>query len=74
MIRKILPLSKKYAVFGILSAFSIAAEVFIEVQIPFLLSKIINLGILGGDFEIVKSLGLKMVLMALLALFFGASS
>ncbi|HZK20716.1 MAG TPA: ABC transporter ATP-binding protein [Oscillospiraceae bacterium] len=74
MIRRILPLSRKYGIFGILSALSIAAEVFIEVRIPFLLSKIINLGILGGDFEIVKSLGLKMVLMALLALLFGAAA
>lgn len=74
MIRKILPLSKKYAVFGILSALSIAAEVFIEVQIPFLLSQIINAGILGGDFEAVKSLGLKMVLMSLLSLIFGVAS
>ena len=56
MIRKILPLAKKYSFFGILSALSIAIEVAIEVRIPFLLSKIINNGIMGNDFELVKTL------------------
>ncbi|MGI6745790.1 MAG: putative ABC transporter ATP-binding protein [Firmicutes bacterium ADurb.Bin300] len=71
MIRKILPLAKKYSFFGILSALSIAIEVAIEVRIPFLLSKIINNGIMGNDFELVKTLGLKMILMAIISLFFG---
>ncbi len=71
MIKTILPLCKKYGVFGVLSALSIAAEVAVEVRIPFLLSQIINLGIMKSDFELVKSLGLKMIFMALISLVFG---
>lgn len=74
MIKTILPLCKKYGVFGILSALSIAVEVAVEVRIPFLLSQIINLGILKSDFALVKSLGFKMIFMALISLVFGALS
>ncbi len=72
MIKRVLPLAKKYSLYGILSALSIAIEVAIEVRIPFLLSKIINIGIIGNDFELVKTLGLKMILMAVISLVFGA--
>lgn len=74
MIKKILPYSKKYGIYGILAALFITIEVALEVRIPFLLSKIINSGILERDFETVKSLGLQMILMATASLVSGALS
>ncbi len=72
MIKQLFPFAKKYRLPAVLAPLSIAGEVAIEVRIPFLLSSIINDGVLKSDFDYVVSLGLKMILMAMLSLICGA--
>ena len=52
----------------------VAAEVFVEVLIPLLMAKIIDVGIMNGDMAYIIKLGALLVLLAVVALFFGAKA
>lgn len=59
---------------AILAPVTIIGEVAMEVTIPFVTAKMIDNGIKTGDLNYVAKMGVLMVFMALLSLFFGAIS
>ena len=72
MIKKILPYTKKYGAYAILSPLTIIGEVWAEIQIPRLMSLIVDVGIQNRDISYVLKIGGQMVLYALFALLCGA--
>lgn len=72
MIKKLTPFLKKYWVFSILCPLAVIGEVILEIQIPFLMAKIVDVGIPAKDMSYVLLTGGKMVSMALLSLVCGA--
>lgn len=71
-VRKLLSFVREYKRPAILSPLCMVGEVAMEILIPFLMSKMIDVGIAGGDLPYVAKLGLFMVLMAATSLCFGA--
>ena len=57
---------------AVLAPITIVGEVIMEVTIPMVMSKIIDNGIKAGKISYVAGMGLLMVAMALISLFFGA--
>lgn len=75
MIKKLIPCLGKYKIYVILAPLCVVMEVALDVYIPILMGRIINIGIYGGGgISYVIRLGVLMVLMALLAMCFGALS
>ena len=74
MIKKLKPYLLKYKLFAILAPLAIIIEVLLEIRIPLLMSKIVDVGIASGDITYVLKTGALMVIMAILALAFGAIS
>ncbi len=72
--RKLLKYLKGYRLYTILTPISIIFEVLFEVYIPFIMAQIIDIGIANKDTSYINQKGLLMILMAFLALFFGALS
>ncbi len=72
MIKTILPYTKKYGIYAILSPLTIIGEVWAEIQIPRLMSLIVDVGIQNHDISYVLKIGGQMVLYALFALLCGA--
>lgn len=72
MVRKVLPFAKKYGVYAILSPIAIIGEVWAEINIPKLMSQIVDTGIGNKDISYVLKVGGQMVLYALFALLCGA--
>lgn len=72
--RKILPLMKKYLLFAILSPIFMILEVLGDVIIPYLMSRIVDVGIVNQDMDYILKVGGLMIGVALLAMFFGVSS
>lgn len=69
--KKILPFAKEYTWDVIGSVLCVIAEVVMDIRIPYLMSKIIDIGIANNDIKYIFSIGAQMVLMALLALICG---
>ena len=74
MIKKLLPCLEGYTKYAVLAPLTVTAEVFLEIFIPFLMAKIIDIGITNRDMAYVLKIGSLMVLMALFSLLFGALS
>lgn len=74
MIKTLAPYSKKYLLPTILCPLAIIGEVLLEIRIPFLMSKIVDVGISTQDVGYILSTGGMMVLMALLSLVCGVLS
>ncbi len=74
MIRRLLPCVGKYKKYAILAPLTIILEVILEVAIPFIMSKIIDIGIKNGDLAYITKMGIAMIVMALLSLLAGALS
>lgn len=75
MIRTLLKQAKGYRLLSLLSPLLILVEVFMEVQIPFVMADMVNNGILcGAGIEYIVREGGKMVLMALVSLLSGAGA
>jgi ATP-binding cassette subfamily B protein len=72
MLEKLLPFLGEYKRDALLSPLMVICEVILEIFIPFLIAKIIDVGIANKDLHYVSKIGGLMVVMALLALFFGA--
>lgn len=72
MFTKLVPFLGKYKKYAILAPLTIVGETVLEVTIPFLMAKIIDVGIMTGDMQYVLRTGGIMVVMAGLALVFGA--
>ncbi len=74
MIKKLLPCLKGYGLYAVLAPITIIIEVILEIFIPFLMSKIIDVGIASGDLAYISKMGILMALMALFSLFAGVAS
>lgn len=74
MDKKLLRLVREYKKQSFLTPVLVAAEVFVEVLIPLLMAKIIDVGIMNGDMAYIIKLGALLVLLAVVALFFGAKA
>lgn len=74
MIDKIIPCLGKYKKYALLTPIMVIGEVILEVFIPFLMAKIIDVGIANADVAYIAKIGSLMVLMALISLVFGAMS
>jgi ATP-binding cassette subfamily B multidrug efflux pump len=74
MIKKLLPCLDGYKKYAVLAPLTVIAEVILEICIPFLMAKIIDVGIVKADMAYVLKTGGLMVLMALFSLLFGALS
>ncbi len=72
MITKLFSFLGEYRKYAILAPLAVVAETILEILIPYLMAKIIDVGIAGGDMEYVFTVGGMMMLMAMLALVFGA--
>lgn len=74
MNRKLLKSVREYKKESVLAPLFVILEVFMEVLIPLLMSRIIDVGIQGGDLPYIIKMGVALVFMAMLALFFGAKA
>ena len=74
MNRKLLRSVREYKRETILTPVFVAREVFMEVLIPLLMANIIDVGIANGDIGYIIRLGVVLVLLAMVALFFGAKA
>lgn len=75
MIKTLWKQTKGYRLASILSPLFILIEVYMEVQLPFVMAEMVDSGVSGGaGLSFVVKEGLKMVLMALVALVSGAAA
>jgi ATP-binding cassette subfamily B multidrug efflux pump len=74
MIRKLAPYVKKYLTPTLLTPLLVIGEVILEIFIPLIMSKIVDIGIQNRDIAYVVKMGLLMILMALLSLGCGAGA
>ena len=74
MLRKLLKYLAEFKIYAILCPLAVIGEVFLEIRIPFLMSKIVDEGIANRDIDYVLQTGGLMVLMALFSLLFGILS
>ena len=74
MDKKLLRSVREYKKQSFLTPVLVAAEVFVAVLIPLLMAKIIDVGIMNGDMAYIIKLGVLLVLLAVVALFFGAKA
>lgn len=65
---------REYKKESILAPILVALEVLMEVLIPLMMAKIIDVGMVQGDMGYIVKVGLMLVVMAMLALFFGAKA
>ena len=74
MNRKLLRSVREYKRETILTPVLVALEVFMEVLIPLLMAKIIDVGIMNGDIGYIIRIGIALVALAMVSLFFGAKA
>ena len=72
MIKKILPYLSNYKKYVLLCPLMIIGEVLLEITIPVLMAKIIDIGIKNSDMTYILKTGALMILMAFISLLFGA--
>lgn len=72
--RKLLPYMKKYIFFAIASPILMILEVLADIIIPYLMAKIVDVGIANGDINYIIKVGLTMAAAALLGMTFGILS
>ena len=74
MIKKLAKSIREYKKDTLRTPLFMIGEVFMEMLIPFLLGKLIDDGITGGNLKIILILGAILVVAALFSLFFGISA
>ena len=74
MLKKLLPCLGSYKKYALITPILVIGEVILEILLPLIMSKIIDIGIGKSDTGYVIKMGALMVLMAMLALLFGALS
>ena len=74
MNRKLLQSVREYKKQAFLAPVLVVLEVLLEVLIPLLMANIIDVGIMNGDMNYIIKLGLLLVVMAMVSLFFGAKA
>ena len=74
MLKRLLKSIREFKTASILTPIFMCVEVFMEIAIPFLLSKLIDEGIANNDTKQITILGIMLVLSAGLSLVFGVLS
>lgn len=74
MNRKLFKSIREYKKQSVLTPLFVVLEVFMEVLIPFQMAKIIDNGINNGDLSYIVIMGVILVAMAMLALYFGVKA
>lgn len=74
MIKKLSSYVREYKLPAIMTGVFVALEVVMEVVIPQLMAKIIDVGLPNSDMGYITRIGLLMILMAMLSLLFGVGS
>ncbi len=74
MITKLTPFFGEYKKYAILAPLAILGETILEIFIPYLMIQIIDVGIAEGNLRYVLTVGGIMIVMAMLALAFGATA
>lgn len=74
MLKKLTHSIREYKKTTILTSVCMMLEVCMEIMIPFLLAKIIDDGIMQSDVNVVIRIGVELLLVAFLSLFFGVQS
>ena len=74
MNRKLLRSVREYKRESFLTPVLVCLEVLMEVLIPLLMARIIDVGIMEGDMAYIIKMGLLLIVMAMLALVFGAKA
>lgn len=74
MIKKLLESVREYKKDTILTPIYVVLEVIMEVFIPLLMSKIVDVGLANGDIQYVVKVGAIMLIASFLALYFGMTS
>ncbi len=74
MIKKLSKYIKEYKFVSIMTSVFVALEVVMEVLIPKSMAKMVDVGLANSDMQYVIKLGLLMIFMTLISLFFGISS
>lgn len=72
MIRKLIPYIGKYKIYAILAPIAVIVEVFLEVNIPRIMAKIVDIGIANRNLDYILKMGAMMIIMALASLILGA--
>ena len=70
----LLPYMKKYWFYALLSPLMMILEVVADILIPYLMSRIVDIGIANGDIDYIVRVGLIMIGAALLGMTFGIIS
>jgi len=73
-LRTLLPYMKKYWIYAVLSPILMILEVLADIIIPYLMSRIVDIGIANQDIDYIVRTGVIMILSALLAMAFGVMS
>jgi len=73
-LKRLLKHMKKYIFFAVLCPILMILEVLADIYIPYLMSRIVDIGIVNQDIGYIVQLGLIMVVAALLAMVFGILS
>ncbi len=74
MIRKLYPYTKGYRPYMLLGILCSAAEAVLELLLPLTMSNIVDIGIVSGDRSYILTAGIKMVVMAALAMLLGITA
>ncbi|MGI6778858.1 MAG: ABC transporter ATP-binding protein [Acetivibrionales bacterium] len=72
--KRLLPYMGKYVVFAVLSPIMMILEVLADIIIPYLMSRIVDVGIANRDIDYVVKVGIIMIAAALLGMAFGIIS
>ena len=74
MIKRLARCIREYKVFAILSPLMVVGEVVLSVLIPLFMADLIDKGIDVGDMDVVRSIGFKLLLLALCSMLLGVLS
>ncbi|NLM26747.1 MAG: ABC transporter ATP-binding protein [Clostridiaceae bacterium] len=72
MIRKLFPYIGKYKTYTVLAPAAVIIEVFLEVNVPRTMTKIVDIGIANRDLDYILRMGAMMIIMAVTSLIMGA--
>ncbi len=72
--KKLIPYMSKYKLYAFLSPLFMILEVGTDITIPYLMSKIIDIGVKNADMNYVVKIGLVMILLAIIGMLLGTAS
>ena len=72
--KKLLPFMKKYRIYAFLSPILMVLEVLTDIAVPFLMARIVDVGIATQDINYVVRVGVVMIILALTGMLFGIIS